>query len=71
MSFGSAVALASFAHLFGDARPVPPGPRRDRLVRELDLQSGELLLQSDASYMDPAVGVATMYGKCRVDQRTV
>lgn len=62
-----AAALATFESHHGKAIHVPQGPRRDRLAHELDADSGDLIVQSDASYMEPVVALIRVDGECVED----
>lgn len=50
-----AAALATFESCYGKAIHVPAGPRRERLERELEVEDGDLIVQTDHSYMEPIV----------------
>lgn len=55
MGLLQAAALATFESCYGKAIHVPAGPRRDRLATDLDVEDGDLIVQTDPSYMDPIV----------------
>lgn len=61
MTTAQVIAVAAFERQHGRALHVPPGPRRDRLLRWAGY--GAVVVQSDAAYMEPEVLVVEGDGR--------